>query len=187
MSAVTPEPMRDRSNDARMIADLRVWRVGQSPVKPATLALEELDALLDAAADLDALRAADTADPITRGPRLTSTANRVGDVLTISIHDPSATPEILANYFDAAILRAALAETGEESTVYDEPVDLPDEPFAPPLSTIRATCTRCLEPITTTTDEHGVVDPYWKHAERPVKGHGVCPTPGFSVDPEPAV
>lgn len=188
MSAVTPEPIRDRSNDARMIADLRRHRRDLDPRRTRyTVTDDELDALLDAAADLDALRAAETADPIPRGTRVTATATRIGDVLTISIHDPSATPEILANHFDAAALRAALVETGEESTLADEPVDLPDEPFAPPLATLRATCTRCLEEITTTTDELGRPDVLWAHVdtERMRANHFATPTPGFSVvEPE---
>lgn len=174
---------RDRSLDARIIAELRRARAAahDRANKTVLIDLVELDALLDAAAERDALNAEACAERDDAPASLRLVCRRCGHMIE---------PKAGGGFWHArgTAFRGSVpfhdAEPDYDATPADEPVDLPDEPFAPPLSTLRATCTRCLEEITTTTDELGRPDIRWKHVDpsRMRANHFATPTPGFSID-----
>lgn len=133
--------MNDRSQEARIISDLRAWLASNRDREALTLARIEVDALLAAAAERDALMAAACAMP---------------DDVTV--------------------------ETDLVETTLVETEDLPADP-PPPLSTLFATCTRCLGEIMTTVKENGEVSPFWAHGASLPRWsyHTPTPTPGFTV------
>lgn len=132
--------MNARSQEARIISDLRAWLASNRDREALTLARIEVDALLAAAAERDALMAAACAMP------------------------------------DDATGETTLVETTleDEGHHFDPP---------PPLSTLFATCTRCLGEIMTTVKENGEVSPFWAHGASLPRWsyHTPTPTPGFTV------
>ena len=132
--------MNDRSQEARIISELRAWLASNRDREALTLARIEVDALLAAAAERDALMAAACAMP-----------DDVPDDVTVE-------------------------------TTLVETEGLPADP-PPPLSTLFATCTRCLGEIMTTVKENGEVSPFWAHGASLPRWsyHTPTPTPGFTV------
>lgn len=180
---------RDRHFDGRMIAHLRGLRAQRPDRDLYSLTPDELDALLDAAAERDALAAAACAMPDEKiEPSLRLVCKRCGGKIEPDPHNRSTRRAYRhVGDDDRAGAERAMTKAGIHAA---EPVDITepwhhdyDEPFAPPLSTLRASCTRCLDEITTTTDELGRPDVLWAHVdpERMRANHFATPTPGFSV------
>ena len=100
MGIVTPEPIRDAHFDGRMIDDLRALRATWQRGPSIVLDLAELDALLAAADERDALKREATADP-------KPSRSRARMVLELS-DDADDVARALARYLEPSVLRAAL-------------------------------------------------------------------------------
>ena len=86
MGIVTPEPIRDARFDTRIIAELRALLAETLPRNAYPLTRDELDALLAAADERDALKREAT-DDVRRTAPMTLTA-RAGDTLRVSATHP---------------------------------------------------------------------------------------------------